>query len=130
MEILKDFLTQKCQVTRFTQEAPYLSNDQFLGQDSLNHMIAVLLQLILALFNSLNLEQKDFLDCIGKRFTVYPNLDIFDEPNDPTVALNVTDLKNYIVGIPDLYTKDNFEEVCTAREKEIEKKRTLTVPSV
>lgn len=61
------------------------------------------------LLNSLTLEQKEFLDRIDNRFTVSPNLDIFDEPDDQTVA-HMTNLKNYIVGIPNLYTKD-FEKV-------------------
>ena len=77
------------------------------------------------LFNSLTWEQKDFLNRIGNRFTVSPNLDIFDEPNDQTVANNMTNLKNYIISIPNLYTKYDFEKVYIEIQ-ETERKRNQT----
>ena len=71
------------------------------------------------LFNSLAQEEKDFLNRVGNRFTISPNLDIFGEPDDPIVVRHMTDLKNYIVGIPNFYTTDVFEKVRIAREREL-----------
>jgi hypothetical protein len=65
------------------------------------------------LLSSLVPEQKDFLDRIGNKFIISPNLDIFGEPDDQIVARHMTNLKNYIAGIPNLYTADTFKKVCS-----------------
>ncbi|PKC10250.1 hypothetical protein RhiirA5_355731 [Rhizophagus irregularis] len=118
------------EATRFTKEQKDTINQivKFLGQDSLNHMIAVFSKCRRAptidpdlLFNSLVQEQKDFLNSIGNRFTISPDLDIFEEPDDPIVARHIKNLKNYIADIPNFYTTASFEEVRIARERELQK---------
>ncbi|EXX55265.1 hypothetical protein RirG_226900 [Rhizophagus irregularis DAOM 197198w] len=117
------------EATRFTKEQKDTINQiiKFLGQDSLNHMIVVFSKCRKAptkdpdlLFNSLVQEQKDFLNSIDNRFTVSPDLDIFEEPDDPIVERHVKNLKNYIVDIPDFYTTASFEKVRIARERELQ----------
>ncbi|PKY56969.1 hypothetical protein RhiirA4_448884 [Rhizophagus irregularis] len=117
------------EATRFTKEQKDTINQivKFLGQDSLNHMIAVFSKCRKAptidpdlLFNSLAQEQKDFLNSIDNRFTVSPNLDIFEEPDDPIVERHVKNLKNYIVDIPAFYTTASFEKIRIARERELQ----------
>jgi hypothetical protein len=115
------------EATRFTKEQKETIDQiiKFLGQDSLNHMIAVFSKCRKAptkdpdlLFNSLVKEQRNFLDTIGNRFTVSPNLDIFEE-DDPIVAHHMNNLKNYIVDIPNFYATAYFEEIRIAREREL-----------
>ncbi|POG74094.1 hypothetical protein GLOIN_2v1579392 [Rhizophagus irregularis DAOM 181602=DAOM 197198] len=116
------------EATRFTKEQKDTINQiiKFLGQDSLNHMIVVFSKCRKAptkdpdlLFNSLVQEQKDFLNSIDNRFTVSPDLDIFEEPDDPIVERHVKNLKNYIVDIPDFYTTASFEKVRMEIEREL-----------
>ncbi|CAG8705774.1 922_t:CDS:2, partial [Funneliformis mosseae] len=125
------------EATRFTKEQRDIINQiiNFLGEDSLNNMIAVFSKCRKAptinpdqLFNSFSQEEKDFLNRIGNRFTISPNLEIFDEPNDPIVVRHMTKLKEYIVNFPDLYTTAVFEKVLMARENEYKRKRVNAGP--
>ncbi|GBB89675.1 hypothetical protein RclHR1_16450005 [Rhizophagus clarus] len=124
------------EATRFTMEQRDTIDriTKLLGKESLNHMIAVFTKCKRAptidphlLFNSLVPEQKDFLDSIGNRFTISPNLDIFSEPDDPIVTRHMMNLKNYIVGIPNFYTADIFvkiyREIQETEEKELREMR-------
>ncbi|GES76270.1 hypothetical protein GLOIN_2v1579392 [Rhizophagus clarus] len=117
------------EATRFTKEQKDTIDQiiKFLGQDSLNHMIAVFSKCRKAstidpelLLNSLVQEQKDFLNSIGKRFTISPDLEIFEDPDDPIVSRHIKNLKNYIVDIPSFYTVASFEKVRIARERELQ----------
>ncbi|CAG8583385.1 14457_t:CDS:1 [Funneliformis caledonium] len=110
----------RLETTRFTNEQRETINQiiNFLGEDSLNNMIAVFSKCRKAptinpdqLLNSFSQEEKDFLDRIGNRFTISPNLEIFDEPNDLIVARHMTNLKNYIVSFSDCYTAAIFKKV-------------------
>ncbi|CAG8566597.1 uncharacterized protein OCT59_025893 [Rhizophagus irregularis] len=114
------------EATRFTKEQRDTINqiEKYLGPDSLNHMIAVFSKCRKAptidpdlLFNSLAQEQKDFLNSIDNRFTISPNLEIFEEPDDPIVARHIKNLKNYIADIPNFYTTASFEKVCMEIER-------------
>ena len=129
-QIIKEsFLT--LEATRFTEEQKNTIDQiiKFLGQYSLNHMIAVFSKCRKAptinpdqLFDSLVPEQKTFLSRIDNRFIISPDLDVFDEPDDPIVANHMINLKNYIIGIPNFYTAAAFEKVYITRERELQQK--------
>ncbi|GBB89674.1 hypothetical protein RclHR1_16450004 [Rhizophagus clarus] len=71
---------------------------------------------------------KTFLEKVGNRWVIVPNLEIYDSPNDPVVERHMNDLKYYIKMMPKPYTTELFEKVRVAREKQLQeiKKSKLT----
>jgi hypothetical protein len=55
-------------------------------------------------------EQKDFFNRISQRYIILPNLDIFREPNHEVFACHIMNLKNYIVGIPNSYKRQQMQD--------------------
>ncbi|CAI2166201.1 4493_t:CDS:2 [Funneliformis geosporum] len=114
------------EATRFTKEQKDTIDHiiNFLGEDSLKNMIAVFTKCRKAptinpdqLLNSFSQEEKNFLDRIGNRFTISPNLDIF-EPNDPIFVHHMTNLKEYITNFPDFYTISRERKLLEIQEME------------
>ncbi len=69
--------------------------------------------------DAFNHNLKSLLDKVGNRWVILPNLEIFDQPNDPVVKRHMDDLKWYIRTMPKPYTAALFEKVKAEREKEL-----------
>ncbi|CAI2166199.1 4492_t:CDS:2 [Funneliformis geosporum] len=100
---------------------------EFLGEGSCRHLIVVFTkckkeqtQDRYKMENdySANKYLKTFLDKVGNRWVISPNLDVFDEDTQ-IVKDQMDNLKNYIKLMPRPYTTDMFEKVRIAREKRL-----------
>uniref|UniRef100_U9UQ15 AIG1-type G domain-containing protein n=1 Tax=Rhizophagus irregularis (strain DAOM 181602 / DAOM 197198 / MUCL 43194) TaxID=747089 RepID=U9UQ15_RHIID len=100
---------------------------KFLGQESCRHIIVVFTKCKkeqtedrVYMENNFNINLKSFMDKVGNRWVISPNLEIFKRQNDPVVERHMDDLKHYIRLMPNLYTTELFDNVRIAREKELQ----------
>jgi hypothetical protein len=113
---------------RYTKEQQTITDVilRIIGQESYRHTIVVFTNCRKVqtkdrskMEDDLSNLLKSFLDKIGNRWVILPDLDIF-EPSDPIVKRHLDDLKHYISLNPKSFTTDLFKKVKDAREKELE----------
>ncbi|RIA96671.1 hint module-domain-containing protein [Glomus cerebriforme] len=100
---------------------------EFLGQEeSCRHIIVVFTKCRknqtedrFVMEEDFNDVLKSFLNKVGNRWVISPDLEIFDKPNDPVVERHMNDLKHFIKLMPKPYTTALFERVKIAREEKL-----------